>query len=74
MDLFVSKFTNKIDKKGRISLPSLFRNALPNNNRSEVILFKSLKHSSIEGCNSNRIDEKKTLGSIISNISDQNEK
>lgn len=57
MDLFVSKFTNKIDKKGRISLPSLFRNALPNNNRSEVILFKSLKHSSIEGCNSNRINE-----------------
>ena len=57
MELFVSKFTNKIDKKGRISFPSIFRNALPNNNRNEIILYKSLKHNSIEGCNSNRIHE-----------------
>ena len=57
MDLFVSKFLNKLDKKGRISLPSLFRNALPKNNKDEVILFKSLKYNAIEGCNSNRINE-----------------
>ncbi len=57
MDLFVSKFLNKLDKKGRISLPSLFRSALPKNNKNEIILFKSLKYKSIEGCNSNRINE-----------------
>ena len=57
MDLFVSQFVNKIDKKGRVSLPSLFRNALSKNNKNEIILFKSLKFKSIEGCSSDRINK-----------------
>ena len=57
MNLFLSQFTNKVDKKGRISLPSIFRNALPKNNKNEIILYKSIKFSSIEGCNSKRINE-----------------
>ena len=57
MDLFVSKFENKVDKKGRISFPSIFRSALPKNNKNEIILYRSLKYSAIEGCNSNRINE-----------------
>ena len=43
MDLFVSKYFNKIDKKGRISLPSSFRNVLPKANKNEIILYKSIK-------------------------------
>ena len=57
MNLFVSQFVNKVDKKGRISLPYLFRNALSNNNKNEIILYKSLKYNSIEGCDINRINE-----------------
>ena len=57
MDLFVSTFFNKIDKKGRISLPSSFRNILPNSNKNEIILYKSIKTNSIEGCSVQRIDE-----------------
>ena len=57
MDLFVSQFVNKIDKKGRVSLPSQFRNALPKKSKNEIILFKSLKFKSIEGCSSERIDK-----------------
>tara|TARA_B100001029_G_C14640056_1_gene223786 strand:- start:25 stop:492 length:468 start_codon:yes stop_codon:yes gene_type:complete len=57
MELFVSNFVNKIDKKGRVSFPSLFRNALPKGKKNEIILFKSLKHKSIEGCNVQRIEE-----------------
>ena len=56
MDLFLSKFINNIDKKGRVTLPSLFRNALPKTNRNEVILFKSLKFPAIEGCSTERIN------------------
>ena len=67
MELFVSQFVNKIDKKGRVSLPSIFRNALPQNSKNEIILYKSLKHNSIEGCSSDRIKDiadrmKKPLG------------
>jgi MraZ protein len=57
MNLFVSQFLNKVDKKGRISLPSLFRNALPKGNRNEIILYKSIKYEAIEGCSSDRINE-----------------
>ena len=57
MDLFVSQFINKIDKKGRVSLPSQFRNALPKKSKNEIILFKSLKFKSIEGCSSERINK-----------------
>ena len=57
MDLFISKFFNKIDKKGRVSLPSSFRNVLPKSNRNEIILYKSIKSPSIEGCGVGRLKE-----------------
>ena len=57
MDLFLSKFVNKIDKKGRVTLPSIFRTALPKNNKNEIILYKSLKYPSIEGCSAERINQ-----------------
>ena len=57
MDLFISKYFNKIDKKGRVSLPSSFRNALPKSNKNEIILYKSIKTPSIEGCGIGRLEE-----------------
>ena len=57
MDLFISKYFNKIDKKGRVSLPSNFRNALPKSNKNEIILYKSIKTKSIEGCGVGRLKE-----------------
>ena len=57
MDLFVSSFANKIDKKGRVSLPSTFRNVLPKSSKNEIILYKSIKSNSIEGCGAERLNE-----------------
>ena len=57
MELFVSTFVNKIDKKGRISLPSIFRNALPKDHKNEIILLKSLKNETIEGLSVKRVQE-----------------
>ena len=57
MDLFVSKYFNNIDKKGRVSLPSSFRNALPKSKSNEIILYKSIKTHSIEGCGVERLNE-----------------
>ncbi len=65
MDLFVSSFLNKIDKKGRVSLPSIFRNVLANSKKNEIILFKSIQSPSIEGCSITRLDE---IASRISNL------
>ncbi len=57
MDLFLSKYFNKIDKKGRVSLPSSFRSVLPKSNRNEIILYKSIKSKSLEGCGVGRLEE-----------------
>lgn len=57
MELFVSTFVNKIDKKGRVSLPSIFRSALPKNYKNEVILLKSLRNEAIEGLSVIRVKE-----------------
>ena len=65
MELFVSTFINKIDKKGRVSLPSIFRNALPSEHRNEIILNKSLINNTIEGLSVLRVKE---IASRIDNL------
>jgi len=61
MALFLSNFTNKIDKKGRVSVPAQFRLAVANQNSlgdfSGVILYESFVNKSIEGCDINRIHQ-----------------
>ena len=55
--LFVSTFVNKIDKKGRVSLPSIFRSALPKDHKNEIILSKSLRNDFIDGLSVDRVNE-----------------
>tara|TARA_B100001123_G_C15155543_1_gene965314 strand:- start:404 stop:871 length:468 start_codon:yes stop_codon:yes gene_type:complete len=57
MKLFLSHYINKVDKKGRVSLPSAFRNILPKENKADLILFKSLKFPAIDGCSYQRINK-----------------
>ena len=65
MELFVSRYINKIDRKGRVSFPSSFRNVLPKSNRNQIILYKSIKTISIEGCSVERLNE---IAKRISNL------
>ena len=65
MDLFVSTFVNKIDKKGRVSLPSMYRSALPKEHKNEIILSKSLRNKAIEGLSILRVKE---IASRINNL------
>ena len=50
MKLFLSTYSFKIDKKGRVSLPSTYRSILNGKKKIELILFKSFKFPSIEAC------------------------
>ncbi|MCH9753788.1 MAG: cell division/cell wall cluster transcriptional repressor MraZ [Alphaproteobacteria bacterium] len=52
--LFLSTFVNKIDKKGRVSVPSSFR-ALLNQDFSGVIVYESISNKCIEACSLERI-------------------
>lgn len=55
MALFLSTTTNKIDKKGRVSVPAQFRTVLAVQNLSGVVLYRSFKHPIIEGCDYARL-------------------
>tara|TARA_B110000014_G_scaffold255037_1_gene236381 strand:+ start:880 stop:1350 length:471 start_codon:yes stop_codon:yes gene_type:complete len=56
MKLFLSTYSFKIDKKGRISLPAPYRSIISNKKSPEIILFKSFKYKTIEGCDHSRIE------------------
>tara|TARA_Y100000590_G_scaffold423183_1_gene528719 strand:+ start:232 stop:744 length:513 start_codon:yes stop_codon:yes gene_type:complete len=56
MKLFLSTYEFKIDKKGRISLPSSYRIIIGKKSKQELILFKSFKYNSLVGCDYNHID------------------
>lgn len=47
--LFLSTTINKLDKKGRVSVPSTFRSALAGEDFQGVVLFQSYIHQAIEG-------------------------
>ena len=49
MGLFLSTTLNKLDKKGRVSVPSQFRSALSLESFQGVVLFQSYTQECIEG-------------------------
>ncbi len=49
MALFTSTFVNKVDKKGRVSVPASFRMALASQSFAGVVVFPSFVHQAIEG-------------------------
>ncbi len=47
--LFIDTITNKVDAKGRVSLPSEYREIVKNQ-ESSIVLYRSLSSPCIEGC------------------------
>jgi len=55
--LFLSTYVNKVDKKGRVSVPSQFRSALGDQIQNGIVLFVSNQHSCLEGFDWAKMDE-----------------
>jgi len=49
MSIFTSTYTNKVDSKGRVSVPAAFRATLPEGKDQCVVLFPSLVRQALEG-------------------------
>ncbi|MGB4107234.1 MAG: division/cell wall cluster transcriptional repressor MraZ [Alphaproteobacteria bacterium] len=63
MALFLSTYVNKVDAKGRVSVPAQFRTALGLESFQGVVIFRSNNHAALEGFSlsfmeevSNRLD------------------
>ena len=57
MAVFLSTFENKVDRKGRVSVPASFRAVLERQDSLGIILYPSFKHACIEGNGDERIQE-----------------
>ena len=55
--MFLSSFENKIDKKGRVSVPSSFRAYLNSKGFNSFIAYPSFNHAALEGCAQDRIEK-----------------
>ncbi|MDI9634537.1 division/cell wall cluster transcriptional repressor MraZ [Kamptonema cortianum] len=55
MKLFLSTFINKLDKKGRVSVPASFRLALSGQSFQGIVAFRSYKLSAVEGMGIDRM-------------------
>ena len=55
--LFFSSYHNRIDKKGRISVPASFRAVLGKQGFSGIIVYQSLKHGCLEACGMQRFEK-----------------
>ena len=63
--MFLSSFENKLDKKGRVSVPSTFRSHLNSMGYNGFITYPSFNHSALEACSQDRIEKlSKTIDSL----------
>ena len=55
--MFLSSYENKIDKKGRVSVPATFRSHLNSMGYNGFISYPSFNHSALEACSQDRIEK-----------------
>ena len=55
--MFLSSFENKIDKKGRVSVPANFRSHLNSLGYNGFISYPSFNHNALEACTQDRIEK-----------------
>ena len=55
--MFLSNYENKIDKKGRVSVPATFRSHLNSMGYNGFISYPSFNHSALEACSQDRIEK-----------------
>jgi MraZ protein len=56
MALFLSTFVNKVDRKGRVSVPAPFRAAIQGQSFKGIIAFRSYREAAIEACAMDRME------------------
>ena len=55
--MFLSSYENKLDKKGRVSVPATFRSYLNSMGYNGFISYPSFNHSALEACSQDRIEK-----------------
>ena len=63
--MFLSSYENRIDKKGRVSVPATFRSHVSSMGYNGFIGYPSFNHNALEACSQDRIEKlSKTIDSL----------
>ena len=57
MALFLSKYVNKVDRKGRVSVPAQFRSALAGQSFQGVVVYRSPKVRALDGFSMEQMEQ-----------------
>ena len=55
--MFLSNFENRLDKKGRVSVPASFRSYLGSMGYNSIVCYPSFNNASIDACPQSRIEK-----------------
>ena len=55
--MFLSTYENKLDKKGRVSVPASFRSHLSTLGYNGFVAYPSFNHEALEACSEDRIEK-----------------
>ncbi len=55
--MFLSSYENKIDRKGRVSVPATFRSHLSSLGYNGFVSYPSFNHPALEACSQDRIEK-----------------
>ena len=73
MDLILSTFLNKVDRKGRVSVPATFRAAVADQSFPGIVVFPSFKYPALDASGIRRMEEMKARLNTLEEFSDEHE-
>ncbi len=74
MRLFLSTYVNKVDRKGRVSVPAPFRTVLSGQNSAGIVAYPAFKHKAINCSGLAWVDEMAALLETLPEFSDEYDK
>jgi len=57
VELFLSTYVNKVDRKGRVSVPATFRSSLEGQKFHGIVVFPSFQHQALDGTGGDYMEE-----------------
>src|SRR5215472_6878160 len=73
VELFLSTYVNKVDRKGRVSVPATFRAAVADQSFPGIVIFPSLKHEALEASGIKRMEEMSERLNTLDEFSEEHE-
>ena len=73
MELFFSTFVNKVDRKGRVSVPATFRAAVADQSFSGIVVFPSFKYEALDASGIKRMEEMSSRMNMLEEFSEDHE-